>query len=52
MNYVKKVFRRFKKFDLYVNLKKYEFLMIKIEYLDFIINVDNTKMNFRRRNMI
>ena len=52
VNHVKKVFRRLKKVDLYVNLKKCEFFMKKIEYLNFIISVDDIKINFRRINII
>ena len=52
VNYIKKVLRQFKKFDLYVNLKKCEFFVKKIKYLDFIISVDDIKMNFRRINTI
>ena len=48
VNHVKEVFRRFKKFDLYVNLKKCEFSVKKIEYLDFIVRIDDIKMTFRR----
>ena len=52
VNYVKEVFRQLKKFDLYVNLKKCEFFVKKIEYLNFIISVDDIKINFRRINTI
>ena len=45
VNYVEKVFRRFKKLDLYVNLKK-------LEYLDFTMSVDDIKINSRRINTI
>ena len=52
VNHVKEVFRRLKKFDLYVNLKKCEFFVKKVEYLRFIVNVDDIKMNQRRINII
>ena len=52
VNHVKKVLRRLKKFDLYVNLKKCEFFVKKIEYLNFIMHVDDIKMSFRRINII
>ena len=49
VNHVKKVFRRFKKLDLYVNLKKCKFFVEKIEYLDLIISVDVNFANFYQR---
>ena len=52
VNHVKDVFRRFKKFDLYVNLKKCEFFEKKIKCLNFIISIDDIKTNFRRINTI
>ena len=52
VNHVKKVLRRLKKFDLYVNLKKCEFFVKKIEYLRFIVSVDDIKMNQRRIKII
>ena len=52
VNHVKKVLRRFKKFDLYVHLKKCELLVKRIEYLDFIISVNDIKMIFRRINTV
>ena len=52
VNHVKKVLRRLKKFDLYVNLKKCEFFVKKIEYLRFIVSVDDIKINQRRINII
>ena len=52
VNHVKRVLRRQKKFDLYVNLKKCEFFVKKVEYLKFIVSVDDIKMNQRRINII
>ena len=52
VNHVKEVLRRLKKFDLYVNLIKCEFFVEKIEYLDFIMSVDDIKINFQRINII
>ena len=45
VNHVKEVLRRLRKFDLYVNLKKCEFFVKKVEYLRFIVSVDDIKMN-------
>ena len=52
VNHVEKMLPQFKKFDLYINLKKCEFFVKKIEYLDFIMSVDNIIINFRRMNTI
>ena len=49
VNHVKKVLRRLKKFDLYVNLKKCEFFVKKVEYLKFIVSVDDIKMKYEPR---
>ena len=45
VNHVKEMLQRLKKFDLYVNLKKCEFFVKKVEYLRFIVSVDDIKMN-------
>lgn len=37
--------KRLYRFNLYVNLKKYEFFIIKIELLNFIMFIDNVLMN-------
>ena len=40
--------KRFRYFNFYVNLKKCEFFIIKIEFLNFIIFIDNILINKRK----
>ena len=42
------IFERFHDYELYVNLKKCEFNIIQIEFLNFIIFVDEINMNSKR----
>ena len=50
--YVQQVLKRFKDFELYVNLKKCEFYIEKIEFLDFIVFTKEVRMNLKRIQMI
>ena len=38
--------------ELYVNLKKYEFFKIEVEYFDFLVNKKNLCMNFSHIKII
>ena len=49
---MQQVLKRFKNFELYVNLKKYEFDIEKIEFLNFIIFIKEVRMNLKRIQMI
>jgi hypothetical protein len=44
-DYVRQVFDRFRRFGLYINLNKCEFSITKITFLDYMIEVNNVKMN-------
>ena len=50
--YVRDVLQRLRKFELYANLKKCDFFVKKIKYLNFIVNIDDITMNSRRIKII
>ena len=50
--YVRDVLQRLRKFKLYANLKKCDFFVKKIKYLNFIVNIDDIAMNSRRIKII
>ena len=50
--HVRDVLQRLRKFELYANLKKCDFFVKKIKYLNFIVNIDNITMNSRRIKII
>ena len=50
--HIRDVLQRFRKFELYANLKKCNFFIKKIKYLNFIINIDNITINSRRIKII
>ena len=43
---------RFKRSNLYLNLKKYKFFIIKIEFISFIISIINVFINKRKIKII
>ena len=47
VKHVKEILNHFKKYDLYVKLKKCEIFKNSVEYFDFIIKNDDISMNFR-----
>ena len=52
MIYVRDVLQQLRKFKLYANLKKCDFFVKKIKYLNFIVNIDDIAMNSRRIKII
>ena len=42
------MFKKLYRFNLYMNLKKCEFFIIKIEFLNFIIFINNVLINKRK----
>ena len=50
--YVCQILQRLKKFQLYVNLKKYAFVITEIEFLNFIIFIKDICMNKKRVRII
>ena len=51
-HHVQQVLERFRDFELYVNLKKCEFDIEKVEFLGFIIFTKEVRMNSKRIQMI
>ena len=49
---MQQVLERFKSFELYINLKKCKFNIKKIEFLNFIIFIEEVRMNSKRIQMI
>ena len=52
LNHVKQIFEKFRRFNLFANLKKYEFFIMKIEFLNFIIFIINVAINERKIEII
>ena len=50
--YVKKIFFKLKKTEFYLNIDKYEFHVIFIKYLNFIIITNNIQMNSNKIKII
>ena len=48
LNHIKQVLKRLRRFSLYISLKKCEFFITEVEFLDFIMFIDNVAMNKRR----
>ena len=48
LDHVKQVLKRLRRFSLYASLKKCEFFTTEVEFLDFIIFIDDVTMNKRR----
>ena len=47
-HHVQQVLKRFKNYELYVNLKKCKFDIDEIEFLNFIIFIKKMRMNLKR----
>ena len=50
--YMRLIFERFKQYQLYVNLKKCEFVITKIEFLNFIVFIKNVQINSKKIRII
>ena len=50
--YIKKVLKKFQQADLYFDINKCDFHIIRIKYFNFIIIIDEVEMNFKKINMI
>ena len=46
------IFERLKQYQLYVNLKKCEFIITKIEFLNFIVFIENIQINSKKIRII
>ena len=54
-NYIKhvnKILKRFKKTNIQVNIDKFEFHKIEITYLNFIVDINDIRMNSRKIQII
>jgi len=52
VNHVKQIFERLRKFKLYASLKKCEFFITKVNFLEFVIFIEDILMNLSRVNII
>ena len=52
IEHVKKIFKRLKKVNFFLNIDKCEFFVIFVKYLDLIIIIDDIKMNFQKIEII
>jgi len=52
VNHVKQILKKLRKFKLYASLKKCEFFIIKVNFLEFIIFTESVSMNLSRINII
>ena len=50
--HIRLIFERLKQYQLYINLKKYEFVITKIEFLNFIVFIKNVQMNSKKIRII
>ncbi len=52
INHVKQILERLRKFKLYASLKKCEFFITKVNFLEFVIFIKNISMNLSRVDII
>ena len=52
IEYVKKIFKRLKKINIFLNIDKCEFFVIFVKYLNLIIIFDDVKINFQKIEII
>jgi len=52
INHVKQILKRLRKFKLYANLKKCEFFITKVNFLEFVIFIESVSMNSSRIDII
>ncbi len=52
VDHVKQILERLRKFKLYASLKKCEFFIIKVNFLEFIIFIESVSMNSSRIDII
>ncbi len=50
--YIKKILKILKKVELQINIKKYDFYIIKIKFLDLLINMHKMRLNLARIKII
>ncbi len=52
VDHVKQILKRLRKFKLYASLKKYEFFITKVNFLEFVIFTESISMNSSRVDII
>ncbi len=52
VDHVKQILERLRKFKLYASLKKCEFFIIKVNFLEFVVFTESISMNLSRINII
>ena len=52
VDHVKQILKRLRKFKLYASLKKCEFFITKMNFLEFVIFIESISMNSSRINII
>ena len=52
MFYVFKVFKQLQKTNLFLNINKYEFFVIKVKYLKLIITIENVKIDLTKIKVV
>ncbi len=52
VNHMKQILKKLRKFKLYISLKKCEFFIIKVNFLEFIVFTKNVSMNLSRVDII
>ncbi len=52
VNHMKQILEKLRKFKLYASLKKCEFFIIKVNFLEFVIFIESILMNSSRINII
>jgi hypothetical protein len=52
ITHMRKIIQRFQEIDLQINIKKCEFSMKYMKYLEFIINTEDIKVDFEKIEVI
>ncbi len=52
VNYMKQILKKLRKFKLYISLKKCEFFIIKVNFLEFVVFTESVSMNLNRVDII
>ncbi len=52
VDHMKQILKRLRKFKLYVSLKKCEFFITKVNFLEFVIFTESVSMNLSRIDII
>ena len=50
--YIEKILKKFKKINLFLNINKYDFYIIRIKYFELIIIIKRIEINYYKINII